>query len=110
VAERDTQSTIELSLVSIRPDEDIEDLILDTPVPADGWGGPVVEAPSPGLELGPELGRGGSAVVRLARQRSLGREVAVKAVRPDLDGAGLRNILLREARVTGALERPGAAT
>lgn len=49
------------------------------------------------------LGAGGMAVVELAEQRSLGREVAIK--RPmDLPGAG--GSLLGEARITGGLEHP----
>jgi serine/threonine-protein kinase len=59
-----------------------------------------------GLALGKTLGEGGMGVVRLATQRSLGRQVAVKTLKPEAksDRATLR--LLREAWVTGALEHP----
>lgn len=49
------------------------------------------------------LGAGGMAVVELAEQRSLGREVAVK--RP-IDQPGAGDALLTEARITGGLEHP----
>ncbi len=63
-------------------------------------GGPHAE-----LELVSVLGEGGMGVVWLARQASLGREVAIKRVRPDAPPAAAR-ALLREARVLGALEHP----
>jgi hypothetical protein len=52
------------------------------------------------------LGEGGMGVVRLATQRSLGRKVAVKTLKPDVlsEQAILR--LLREAWVTGSLAHP----
>jgi serine/threonine protein kinase len=59
-----------------------------------------------GLALGKTLGEGGMGLVRAATQRSLGRQVAVKTLKPDAknDQATLR--LLREAWVTGSLEHP----
>lgn len=59
-----------------------------------------------GLALGSTLGEGGMGLVRLATQRSLGRQVAVKTLKPEArsDRATLR--LLREAWVTGSLEHP----
>lgn len=57
------------------------------------------------IELGTTLGQGGMAVVRVARQKSLGREVAVKMMRgenAELASTGM----LREAWITGALEHP----
>ncbi len=51
------------------------------------------------------IGRGGTAIVNSAEQRSLEREVAVKRVRPDRDAdAALR--LVREARVMASLDHP----
>jgi serine/threonine-protein kinase len=44
--------------------------------------------------------------VHLARQCSLEREVAVKTIKPGASGAASQ-ALLREARLTGALEHPG---
>jgi eukaryotic-like serine/threonine-protein kinase len=59
-----------------------------------------------GLEMDRTIGEGGMGIVRLATQRSLGRKVAVKTLRPGIksDQASLR--LLREAWVTGTLEHP----
>ncbi|MCB9670165.1 MAG: serine/threonine protein kinase [Alphaproteobacteria bacterium] len=59
----------------------------------------------PGLQPGREIGRGGMGVVLLARQGRIGREVAVKRIRDDVD-AGAARQLLREARVTGFIEHP----
>jgi hypothetical protein len=50
------------------------------------------------------LGKGGMGVVRLAQQRSLGRDVAVKTSGKN-DAAAIR-ALVREARITGGLEHP----
>ena len=58
------------------------------------------------LVLGDTLGRGGMGLVRLADQRSLGRKVAVKTLRPEcVDEAATQN-MMHEAWVTGALEHP----
>ena len=59
-----------------------------------------------GLDMERTIGEGGMGIVRLATQRSLGRKVAVKTLRPNMrsDAATLR--LLREAWVTGTLEHP----
>ncbi len=64
-----------------------------------------VTARSEGLTLRRVLGRGGMATVMLATQHGLEREVAVKMSRRG-DGQGARDQLLREARLTGALEHP----
>lgn len=52
------------------------------------------------------LGEGGMGKVWLGAQRSLARDVAVKELRDDLKSPAGRAQLLREARVTGALEHP----
>ncbi|MBL8913834.1 MAG: serine/threonine protein kinase [Archangium sp.] len=86
---------------------------LSADLTADG-GGTVRSArppvPSPalerGLELGTLLGRGGMAHVHAAVQRHLGREVAVKSLRPGAVGWA-RDKLIQEARITGFLEHPG---
>jgi serine/threonine-protein kinase len=58
-----------------------------------------------GLVLQRVLGRGGMARVLLARQLDLGRDVAVKVAR-EPGNANLTQRLLKEARLTGALEHP----
>ena len=58
------------------------------------------------LELLATLGEGGMGMVHLGIQRSLGRKVAVKAIKPDLMNERTVAKLLSEARVTGLLEHP----
>ncbi len=60
----------------------------------------------PQFKVGAVLGAGGMGVVRVAEQLSLAREVAVKGLREDIDDPDVEAQLLREARVTGALEHP----
>ncbi|EDM75272.1 probable serine/threonine-protein kinase [Plesiocystis pacifica SIR-1] len=65
------------------------------------------EAP---LVLGEVIGEGGRGIVRAATQTAMGREVAVKAVRPSLrEALSQRRTtleLLQEAWITGRLEHP----
>ncbi len=65
-----------------------------------------------GYEFSGELGRGGSAIVYRARDRSLGRDVAIKVVHPRAtspdDDAVAR--LAREARTVAQLQHPGIVT
>ncbi|MCC6878113.1 MAG: serine/threonine protein kinase [Sandaracinaceae bacterium] len=58
------------------------------------------------LELSSTLGEGGMGVVRLGRQISLGREVAVKTLKAEHRNERSTLKLLREAWVTGGLEHP----
>ncbi|MEM9072632.1 MAG: serine/threonine-protein kinase [Myxococcota bacterium] len=52
------------------------------------------------------LGQGGMAIVRLAEQRSLGRQVAIKSLRSDAPAGDSTRALLQEAWITGALQHP----
>ncbi len=59
------------------------------------------------FELVRELGRGGTAVVYLARDRELGRDVAIKLIRPSyLQDEDAVARLEREARTVGKLQHP----
>jgi len=53
------------------------------------------------------LGEGGMGRVLLARQHSLGREVAVKVLKANSLHAQAAQALIEEARTTGSLEHPG---
>ncbi len=79
----------------------------------DDWTSPSLERPrhprddsltEPGVDLGPEIARGGMAEVRLGTQRNLGRSVAVKTIAPDRHDDVSH--LLREARLMSRLEHP----
>jgi serine/threonine protein kinase len=58
-----------------------------------------------------ELGRGGSSVVYLARERALSRDVAVKLIRPShlVDESAIAR-LAREAQTVGRLQHPNIVT
>lgn len=58
------------------------------------------------VEVHEEFARGGMGVLRRARQRAVGRDVALKSVRPDRVGAQATRKLLDEAWITGRLEHP----
>lgn len=58
------------------------------------------------MQLLEPLGKGGMGVVYLARQLSMGREVAVKLLREDKRGEEQSQKLLDEARITAALDHP----
>jgi serine/threonine protein kinase/alpha-tubulin suppressor-like RCC1 family protein len=63
-------------------------------------------------ELLGELGRGGSAVVYHARDRALGRDVAIKVVRPRFAATTDESLerLAREARTVARLDHPRIVT
>ncbi|MFM2416206.1 MAG: hypothetical protein RL385_929 [Pseudomonadota bacterium] len=67
---------------------------------------PLEVAQRTGLELGATLGQGGMGVVRLARQLTLDREVAVKTVQPSMRADQTTRMLLQEALILGRLEHP----
>jgi hypothetical protein len=67
---------------------------------------PLYVAERTGLELGETLGQGGMGVVRLARQLTLDREVAVKTVQPSMRADQTTRMLLQEALILGRLEHP----
>jgi Tfp pilus assembly protein PilF len=61
---------------------------------------------TPDFEVGAEIGRGGMGVVFRATQLGLGREVALKVLRPELEGGPAGEKFAAEALVTGRLEHP----
>lgn len=52
------------------------------------------------------IGNGGMGVVHLARQRSTGREVAIKAIHPERIQPAYLDAFRQECRITAALEHP----
>ena len=60
----------------------------------------------PEIEIKGKLGEGGMGLVQLARQTSVGREVAVKRVRDPDSAPEAMSGLLREGWTTGVLEHP----
>lgn len=65
------------------------------------------ELPTTRYEILDRLGEGGMGVVYLARDRDLGREVALKVLRAPDPSAEERDRILREARILASLEHPG---
>ncbi|MCO4763111.1 MAG: serine/threonine protein kinase [Myxococcales bacterium] len=66
--------------------------------------GPETPLQAPEYALGATLGEGGMGIVRVARQHSLERDVAIKSAKGNTNNAALA--LLREAWVMGRLEHP----
>lgn len=58
------------------------------------------------LDRGGPLGEGGMGIVRVARQRSVGRDVAVKSLRDENRFEAAEVALLQEAWLTASLEHP----
>jgi serine/threonine protein kinase len=71
-----------------------------------------LEEPDAGAryEVGTLLGRGGMGAVYAARDRVLGRDVAIKVLALAADGPGDGERLAREARLLARLEHPGIVT
>lgn len=67
---------------------------------------PLPDLPAGEVDLTGPLAAGGTAIVHLAHQRGLEREVAVKVLRAEVSNPRTRARLLKEARLTGALEHP----
>lgn len=66
-----------------------------------------IAAHFPGLEITGTLGQGGMGVVYRARQKKLGREVALKILAPELSGdPAFGERFLREARAMARLDHP----
>lgn len=65
----------------------------------------------PEYEVLRELGRGGTAIVYLARDRDLGREVAVKVIQTQfVEDENMAERLSREARTVAKLQHPNIAS
>lgn len=108
IAHGSMQRVVDLALTAATAPAAVPDLGATVPPAATRTEDLVVGA-STGSELDilDLLGKGGLNLVYRARHRGLEREVAVKRVRPDQDRPEVRQLLLREARVTGSLEHPG---
>lgn len=99
------------SLTMIRPLADRE--FGETPTRAQTVA-PVCEAPEPELEVSDrfrtlrEHSRGGQGVIHVAYDSQIGREVALKELKPAAAEHPLsRSRFLREAEITGRLDHPG---
>jgi tetratricopeptide (TPR) repeat protein len=57
-------------------------------------------------EITRALGRGGAAIVLLARDRRYDREVAIKVLKPELAGLVATERFLQEVRITASLQHP----
>jgi serine/threonine protein kinase len=66
----------------------------------------LIKKPAQEIEILRTLGEGGMGQVFLARQHSLDRQVAVKAIKPSQVGEYAQLAMLHEARIAGALEHP----
>ncbi len=67
-----------------------------------------LEAPSRRYELTGEIAAGGVGVVYRGRDRDLGREVAIKVLRPKLrDDPSMVQRFVQEAQICGQLQHPG---
>lgn len=64
----------------------------------------------PGYKIKGVLGRGGMAVVYLAEQESIGREVALKVLAPDHNDATFSERFLIEAKIISQLSHPNIVT
>jgi len=64
----------------------------------------------PGYEIKDVLGKGGMAVVYLAVQKSIGRQVALKILAPDHTDDSFTERFLREARIVSSLAHPNIIT
>ena len=64
----------------------------------------------PGYKIKGVLGRGGMAVVYLAEQESIGREVALKVLAPDHTDETFSQRFLAEARIISQLSHPNIVT
>jgi serine/threonine protein kinase len=73
----------------------------------DGTGFPNNVLPAERYEILGEFARGGMGVVLRARDRVIGRELAVKVPAADDWGRVAESRFLREARITGQLQHPG---
>jgi serine/threonine-protein kinase len=81
------------------------------PQPGPGLAARLQAALGTQYEVGPELGRGGMGVVFLARDVTLARDVAVKAVHPELAiHSSIAQRFLAEARMIARLRHPNIVT
>ena len=64
----------------------------------------------PGYEIKDVLGKGGMAVVYLAIQKSIGRQVALKILAPDHTDDSFTERFLSEARIVSSLAHPNIIT
>ena len=83
------------------PDDTVADL--DSVAPTHS---PRTSSPRKDYELGTVIGRGGMGEVLLARDRDIGRDVAIKRMRSSNPSDETIARFLREARIQGRLDHP----
>jgi len=83
-----------------------DDAFATTEPDPDGDDAIAVELPEPGYELGSVIGCGGMGEVFLARDRRIGRDVAIKRMRAARPTRTALARFLREARIQARLDHP----
>jgi eukaryotic-like serine/threonine-protein kinase len=113
------RQALRASAVEVRPSGDAPTVSLGDVSEVATIGGPGLAATTVGNKAGPagqryriirQHAQGGLGRVSVARDLELGREVALKEIRPErADEQASRRRFVVEARITGALEHPGLA-
>lgn len=102
--------TVIVAALEREPDADVSTTIGRVPKGREGALAAMRSIPRRGaqelLDRGAPIGEGGMGIVRAARQRSVGRDVAVKSLRDEHRYEEAEIALLQEAWLTASLEHP----
>lgn len=91
------------------PDEDITLPLLSLP-PSMAFHPPALEELIGPYQIEARLGGGGMGLVFRAKDTRLGRQVAIKIIRPETLSSATRAAFLREAQMASSLNHPGIVT